>query len=108
MDSLNTSSWSSCIDSATGVPQLTCLWVILSNILNAFLTLSGLVALLLIIYSGIKFIMSRGDKEKIEGARKTFIFAIIGLVFILLSFYILVFIGQLTGIKIDKLITPPS
>lgn len=59
---------------------------------------AGIIAVFLIIFSGIKFVTSSGDPQKVEAARKTFIYAIIGFVFILLSFVVINFIGQFTGV----------
>jgi len=87
--------WDSCVEN--GVATLRCLPVIFHNVVSAFLLFTGVVALFLIIYSGIKFILSGGDQKQVEGARKTLTFAIIGVVLVLSSFAILYFIGFLTN-----------
>ena len=56
-------------------------------------------ALIFLIWGAIKWIASGGDKEKIESARKTIIFSIIGLIIVLLSVVIMQFIGGLLGVK---------
>lgn len=88
--------------SPEGVPTIGCIWVVLQNIINAAFILSGVVALFYIITAGIKFITSRGDPEAIESARKTLTFAIIGLIFILMSFVLLNIIFETIGVKITK------
>ncbi len=98
-------SWDSC--TIEGVPTLSCIWVVLSNVINFALGASAVVALFFIIFSGIKYITSRGDEEQIANAKKTLTYAIIGLVFILLSFTIFNFITVLTGVSPEN-ITPPS
>lgn len=110
---LLTKGWdeAGCLDktiSVEGVPTLGCIWVAIQNIINVFTALAGVVALLLIIYSGIKFITSRGDKEKVENAKKTLTFAIIGLIFILFAAFIIKVISDLTGIGADVLRTVPN
>lgn len=103
--------WDKCLSTnsvSTGVPTLGCVWIAIQNVINALTALAGVVALFLIVYSGIKFITSGGDKEKLESAKKTLTFAIIGLVFIMFSFVILKIISDLTGISYTTLITPPG
>lgn len=108
---LITHEWGACLDKTIdpeGVPTLSCLWVVLQNIINVFTTLAGIIALILIIYSGIKFIRSGGDKERIESARKTLTFAIIGLIFIMFAFFIIIIISNITGVSVITLTTPPQ
>jgi hypothetical protein len=62
--------------------------------------------IIIIIYAGYVFMTSRGDKEKIAGARETLTAAIVGLLFIVLSIVILEIIGvdilQIPGIELDQ------
>ena len=50
-----------------------------------------------IIYSGMLFTTSSGDKEKVQKAKKALTYTIIGLILVYLSFPILKIIGDLTG-----------
>lgn len=80
-----------------GVPTLQCLPAVFKNIVTAALIFAGVVALVLVIISGIKLITSSGDPKQVEGAKHTLTYAIIGLILILLSFLIIQVIGALTG-----------
>lgn len=80
------------------VPTLSCVFNIVTNFIYWALVFSGSVAVILIVISGIRFISSDGDPKKIAQARKTFSFAIIGLLLIFLSFAILYFIAYFTGV----------
>lgn len=82
--------------------------MVVKNVFTFALEFSGVVAIFLIVYSGIKFITSEGDKAKIEASKKTLTYAIVGLVFIILSYFIIKFIADLTGVNINLLTTPPS
>ena len=53
------------------------------------LTLIGLVALLFIVFAGIKYILSAGDEEKMKSAKSAFSSAIIGLAIAFLAYGIL-------------------
>jgi len=94
---LFTSDWGSCV--VNGVATLGCVWIVLQNLINALIALSGVVALFFIIWSGISMITSQGDQEKLASAKKTLTFAIIGLVFILLSFVLFNFILSTLGLS---------
>lgn len=78
---------------------LNCLPIVLQDIILWTLIFAGIVAVVLIIISGIKFITSGGEAKQAEGARKTLTWAIIGLVLILLSFAIIKFIAVATGVS---------
>ena len=87
--------WSACLDN--GVATLRCIPVVFNNVIRAALVFVGIVALFFIIYAGFSFVTSGGDPKKVQGARQTMTFAIIGLTIVLLSFAILFFIGYVTG-----------
>ncbi len=55
-----------------------------------------------IMWGGFKWISSHGDKDKIEEARKTITYAVLGLVIAFLSFFVLQLLGGLFGIDLLK------
>ncbi len=89
--------WNDCLDKFTGTPTLNCVPIVFGNVVKAALMFAGVVAVFLIVISGIKFINSSGDPKQVEGARKTMTYAIIGLVIVLSSFFIIDVIGKSTG-----------
>jgi hypothetical protein len=88
--------WGTCVDHDTQIATLRCLPVVFHNVVSALLIFVGVVALFLIIYSGIRLVTSGGDAKQVEAARKIMTYAIIGAVLVLSSFAILFFIGFLT------------
>lgn len=62
-------------------------------IFSFVLGLAGGIALILIIISGYKFMVSRGNPEAVKAATERLTSAVIGLLFIILSFVILQVIG---------------
>ncbi len=52
-------------------------------------------ALVFLVWGGIKWILSGGDKSKVEGARGTIIAAIVGLLIIFISWFVINLITQI-------------
>lgn len=69
---------------------------ILIQAANIIAIMGGVAAVIIIIISGIKFMTSGGDSEKIKSARNTIINAIIGIIIILLSRAIILFVTART------------
>lgn len=86
-----------------GIATLNCLPAVFKNIISAAFVFAGITALAFIIWSGLKYVISKGDPKKIEAARETLTYAIIGLVVILFSIFILNIISFATGVKCIKL-----
>jgi hypothetical protein len=79
------------------VATLRCLPVVFGNLINAALMFAGTVAVILIVYSGIRFVTSGGDQKKVAQARQIITYALIGLALVLLSFFIIAVISYTTG-----------
>lgn len=84
----------SCLEQ--GAPTLNCVPIIFQNVTNAFLTFSGVTAIFLIIWAGIRFINSGGDAKQVATARQTMTYAIVGLIVVLLAYFFVFAIGYLT------------
>jgi len=89
-------------------PTLDCIFPMIANIIYWAIMLAFVVAVFLIIYAGIRLTTSGGDSKAVMTARNTLIFAIAGLVLILVSFFILNFIGYVTGVACIDPSTPLS
>lgn len=77
---------------------------LLTQVLPALITYlligTTLLALAFLIFGGIRWIISGGDKTAVESARKMITYAIIGLVIAFLSFFIINTIGGFFGVKL--------
>ena len=71
---------------------------IIGNVIIAVLVIAALIALFYLIWGGVKWIMSGGDKAKVDTARSTIIAAIIGLIVTFLAFFIISLILSLFGL----------
>jgi hypothetical protein len=58
------------------------------TIVNFFLYFLGFVATLMIIYGGVLYVTSAGNDENVQKAKKILLYAIVGIIVILLSFAI--------------------
>jgi hypothetical protein len=88
----------------TDVPaSLKCVPFFMNNLIGSLMVLSGITAVIFIVLAGIKFITSGGDPVKVEGAKRTMTFAIMGLVIVLLAFVILKIFTVVTGVRCNVL-----
>lgn len=94
--------WSKCVYQAENnawIATINCLPTLFTNVLNAALGFVGVVAVIMIIFSGIKWIASTGDAKQAEGAQKTLNFAVFGLIFVLIAGIIINVIAGITGVQ---------
>lgn len=63
-----------------------------TQIIKIMLFVIGAVAVIMIIYSGAQYVLSAGDTNKIEKAKNTLIYSIVGLVVALLAYAIVSFV----------------
>ncbi len=73
---------------------------IINNGLTIFITAGIIAALITIIWSGIQWASSSGDKQKVASARARLTWGIIGLVIILISVFIVNVLSSLFGINL--------
>ena len=66
-------------------------------IINYFLGILGLVAVAFLIYAGILMVTAGGNDEQITKARKVIMYAVVGIVIILLSWTIVTFVASALG-----------
>lgn len=64
-------------------------------IINWILSLGGALAVIAIVYSGIMYMMAGADETKAETAKKNLIWAITGVVIIILALIIIAYIGNI-------------
>lgn len=65
---------------------------IITNVINIFSIVVGVVAVIMIIVGGLKYITSGGDSGNVTGAKNTILYAIIGLVIVALAQVIVRFV----------------
>lgn len=97
---------------ATGILQAACrgskntIGQTIGFVVAAAFIIAVLVALLFLIWGGIKWITSGGDKAGVEAARNQIIAAVIGLIVVFLAFFILNLVLGLFGTSLFDLKLP--
>lgn len=74
--------------------------IILQDILTLVFVIAILMALFYLIWGGINWIMSQGDKAKIQASRNRILYALIGLFIMFLSFAIISLFGTFFGVTL--------
>ena len=70
--------------------------VLIGDIVKVFLSILGIIFVILVLYGGFRYMLSQGDKTKTSEAIKMIVNAVIGLAIILLAYAITEFV--LTGL----------
>lgn len=82
-------------DANVKIPGVNANSTVLGNIFNVVLALAGAIAVAFIVWAGIQYVLSRGEPAKIKQAKDTILYALIGIVVVMLSFVIVNYIvGQ--------------
>lgn len=76
------------------------------NVVVFFVILAVVIALLYLLYGGVKWITSKGDKAEVESARNHIIAAIIGLIVVFLAVFIVSIVLTAFGLNFSSLVIP--
>lgn len=93
------STWSSrcAVDGVATLQGFECLY---KNILQILVPVAGLVFFAMFISGGFKYLTSSGDSKKAAAAAHTLTLAFIGIIGVIISWLILLFIKQFTGVDV--------
>lgn len=69
----------------------------LANVLYWVYAAAGIIAVAVLVYAGIKYLMSQGDPSKTKQASQIIAYAIIGLIVVLLAGAITAFVSNMIG-----------
>ena len=99
-------------DSMAGIGKIVCNFSskgfgsVIQSIVVFIVVLAVIVALLYLLYGGIKWITSKGEKTEVEAARNHITAAITGLIIVILAVFILNLILAAFGISFSNLSLP--
>ncbi len=80
--------------------------IIFSNILGILFPIAGITLFIMIVIAGFRWMTSAGDPKGMESAKNTLTWAILGLIFLIGAWLVLVFIRQITGIDVTIFTIP--
>ncbi|MBP6044866.1 MAG: hypothetical protein WAT72_01385 [Microgenomates group bacterium] len=86
--------------SVNPVAQFGDIGTLLNQILPTIMIAASLVFLAILLYGAFTFVTSSGEQEKIQKARKTITYSLVGLVLIFLSYLIVQVVSMITGITL--------
>ena len=65
---------------------------LIATVINIFSVVVGIIAVIMIVYGGFRYITSGGDSAKVTSARNTILYAIVGLIIVALAQFIVKFV----------------
>ena len=68
---------------------------IAKTVVNTMLFIVGILAVIMIIFSGIRYITAHGDKGQVESAKNTLIYSIVGLVIAIIAYALVTWVTGL-------------
>lgn len=83
-------------------PHNDCFNFIMQYVIQLLFGIAILLALAFLIWGGIDWIMSRGDKQRVQKARMKLIYSIIGLIIVFLAFFIVNLFGTVLGLHLTN------
>ncbi len=82
---------------------------LIAFIINAIIVVGIVLSLIFLLYGGVRWILSGGDKGKVDSARSTIVAAIVGLIIVILAYIIINAVLQvLTGKSLNGGFSIPS
>lgn len=91
-----------------GVSTDTTINQLITNAITIIFIIAAVLVLIMLIWGGIEWVLSGGDKEKVANARKRIISALIGMAIIALAFFIVTIVGQILGFNVLNDLTIPT
>jgi hypothetical protein len=92
-------------DKTATIQGFNCLF---ANIAQIIVYFAGIAFFIMFIRGGFSYLTSSGDPKKTAKATSTLTLSIIGLVGVIISYLIIKFIGDFTGINVTEFYLPPS
>ena len=99
--------WTKC-QSIEGEVTIQCLECFVLQAFNIAVRLAGIALFVMLIVGGFKYLTAGSDPKAAESAQKTITSAVLGLVLILLGWFILRFIQEFTGAPITEFKFPSA
>ena len=82
-----------------GIPELEKLF---SRIVALFVGFSFIALLVVLIIAGFRFLTSGGDAKALQSAKQAVVWALLGMLFLIIAWLVLLLIEAFTGVKVTK------
>lgn len=80
---------------------------IIGSVITFIFVLAGILSLIFLVWGGIRWVTSQGEKSNVEGARNQIVAAVIGLIFVFLSYALVnLALNFFTGTNLSNLNIP--
>lgn len=79
---------------------VSCTTTVMTYVVQLLFGVAIILAFAFLLWGGIDWIMSRGDKQKLQKARMKLIYSIIGLLIVFFAFFIVTFAGKVLGLQL--------
>lgn len=93
-------------ESKTGAAKISDLECVFKNVLSLAIPGAGIVAFIMLIAGGFKYLTSGGDPKKSQEAQQAITYAVIGLILLVSAYIIINFISTFTGVDVTKFVIP--
>ena len=70
---------------------------IIPRAINLMLFIVGILAIIFLIFGGIRYVISGGDKSKVDSAKNTILYAIVGLIVAILGYAVVSWVVSVLG-----------
>lgn len=72
---------------------------VLFNVVNALLLFAGAVAVLFLIIGGFRYVVSTGNPDQVDAAKRTILYAVLGLIIIFVAFVLVTLVQGWLGVE---------
>lgn len=105
-----TAAWSGvCLAGSSGdVPTIQGLECLIANVFTVIITLIGLGGFVMFILGAFKWLTAGSNSKNIDSAKRTFTYAVLGLILALSAFIIINLIADFTGVTVIKTFRIPT
>ncbi|KKQ95002.1 MAG: hypothetical protein UT66_C0015G0012 [candidate division CPR2 bacterium GW2011_GWC1_39_9] len=74
----------------------------LQFIVKTMLSIAAIIAVIFLIIGGVRYVVSAGNTDSVEGAKNTILYAVIGLIVIMLAWFIVTAVANIFGSDTDS------
>lgn len=91
--------WGEALCVVDGVATINCIPAVLKLIIQSLFIFAGIFAIFIIVQSGAKFVLSSGDPKKVEEARNTLVYVLLGIILVAAAYLLVNLVSFVTGVN---------